>query len=216
MDSRAFVDQLETHNREVLDRLRQEETPQSECQDIPTLLRVALKNELEAVELAARWLPTTPEIDVKLGFARQAGDEAKHYGLIEDRLEALGVSVEGMDVLVGGFSPLTEFLLTLEDTVSRLAAGQFTREAIALVKNEQFIALCHEQGDETTACLYTDTIQSDERYHQQLGRRFLIEYAISDEQQQQAHEVCQKTLALAEELQGMFAERVGTARGPGC
>src|SRR5207253_3175303 len=49
--------------------------------EIVRRLKIAMKNELEASELAALWMPTTPEIDVKLGLARQSGDEAKHYRL---------------------------------------------------------------------------------------------------------------------------------------
>ncbi|MDB4953706.1 MAG: hypothetical protein JWO36_1275, partial [Myxococcales bacterium] len=31
-------------------------------------------------------MPSTPELDVKLAFARQAGDEAGHFQLVADRL----------------------------------------------------------------------------------------------------------------------------------
>ena len=54
---------------------------------VVNLLKVALKNEIEATESAARWLATTAELDVKLALARQVGDEAKHYRLIADRLQ---------------------------------------------------------------------------------------------------------------------------------
>jgi len=44
-----------------------------------------LANEISVSELAAAWMPSTPEIDVKLGFARQAGDEPGHFQLVADR-----------------------------------------------------------------------------------------------------------------------------------
>ena len=37
-----------------------------------------------------------------------------------------------------------------------MAAGQFTREAIAVVKNRQFIEFCERVGDRETAALYRD------------------------------------------------------------
>src|SRR5687768_17986314 len=51
------------------------------------------RSELEAAELAAYWIPSTPEVDVKLALARQAGDEARHYHLIEKHLESMGASL---------------------------------------------------------------------------------------------------------------------------
>src|SRR5262245_46195567 len=59
------------------------------------LLRVALKNELEAAEEAAIWLTSERDVEVKLALMRQCGDEAKHYRLIEARLAALGQNMAG-------------------------------------------------------------------------------------------------------------------------
>ena len=40
------------------------------------MLQVALANEVGVSELASAWMPSTQEMDVKLAFARQTGDEA--------------------------------------------------------------------------------------------------------------------------------------------
>ena len=90
----------------------------------------------------------TDDVDVKLAFARQAGDEAKHYRLIADRLRELGFDASGFDPLAKGYGPLFQYLDSLETTVERVAAGQFTREAIAVVKNRQFIEFCERAGDD--------------------------------------------------------------------
>src|SRR5213592_3650079 len=90
MDSREFVEELERANQEIMARMGREGAPEDSRADVPVLLRIALKNELEAFELAAHWIPTTPELDVKLGLARQVGDEAKHYRLLEARYRELG------------------------------------------------------------------------------------------------------------------------------
>ena len=78
--------------------------------------------------------------DVKLALARQAGDEAKHFRLIERRLGELGVDASAFDPAPR--SPMLEYLLSLTTTVERVAAGQFTREALALVRNDEFIRFC--------------------------------------------------------------------------
>ena len=136
-------------NQELLRRLAPESTLKPEVEgdlNVVNLLKVALKNEIEATESAARWLATTAEIDVKLALARQVGDEAKHYRLIADRLRELGFDAHGFDPLAKGYGPLFQYLDGLRTTVERVAAGQFTREAIAVVKNRQFIEFCEAAG----------------------------------------------------------------------
>lgn len=213
-----FVASLAEQNQTALERLgalsSAGEAPQE--LSIERLLRVALKNELEASELAAIWMTTTSELDVKLAFARQAGDEAKHYYLIADRLKALGVDAAKIDPREGGYSPLFEYLRQLQSTAARVAAGQFTREAIALVRNQCFIDYCEARGDHETAALYRDIIQPDEQHHQELGRRLLGIYASNDNEQQVASQAARRTIELAEEIQEMARLKVGISRAPGC
>jgi bacterioferritin (cytochrome b1) len=111
---------------------------------------------------------------------------------------------------------LFQYLTTLTDTVERLAAGQFTREAIALVKNRQFIELLETKGDYATAKLYREVIQPDEKHHHELGRRLLQKYAVTDEQQELARRASRKTLELAEELSGLALKKAGIHHAPGC
>ena len=219
MDSEAFVRDLDAHNQELLRRLAPEATLKPEVEGdltVMNLLKVALKNEIEATESAARWLTTTPEIDVKLALARQVGDEAKHYRLIADRLGELGFDARGFDPLAKGYGALFQYLDGLRTTVERVAAGQFTREAIAVVKNRQFIEFCEAAGDEATARLYRDVIEPDEHHHHELGRRLLLRYATTPELQEAARRAAARTLALAEELQGAALRTGGIHHAPGC
>src|SRR5215510_4130782 len=81
-DARAFVDELQTYvsgKLASLDLLKDDGGVVANQAEVIRRLKVALKNELEAAELAAFWIPSTPEVDVKLALARQAGDEARHY-----------------------------------------------------------------------------------------------------------------------------------------
>jgi len=213
-----FVTQLQEENRVTLERLGQLSAAGEAPQDLTVqrLLRVALKNELEASEIAAVWMTTTSELDVKLAFARQVGDEAKHYRLITERLAALGVDVEKIDPREGGYSALYEYLRQLQSTAARVAAGQFTREGIALVRNQCFIDFCESRGDHETARLYREVIQPDEQRHHDLGRELLARYAATDNEQQVSRQAARRTLELAEEIQEMARVKTGISRAPGC
>jgi hypothetical protein len=219
MTAAEFVAQLDAENQAALRGLEPDATLKPEIEgalNVPNLLKVALKNEIEATEIAARWLVTTDDVGVKLALARQVGDEAKHYRLIAERLGSLGIDAATIDPLTGGYGPLFKYLDTLVTTVERVAAGQFTREAIAVVKNRQFIEFCDRVGDKDTAALYRDTIEPDERYHHELGRRLLLRLATTPEAQAAATAAARRTLALAEELQKKALATAGIHHAPGC
>ena len=94
----AFVEQLEAWKTERLAPIiGAGQTSLARAADAPgdatQLLQIALANEINVSELAATWMPSTRELDVKIAFARQAGDEAGHFQLVADRLTALGFDV---------------------------------------------------------------------------------------------------------------------------
>jgi uncharacterized ferritin-like protein (DUF455 family) len=219
MTPEAFVRELDERNQTVLRRLEPDAALAPEVSgnlNVVNLLEVALRNEIEATEIAARWLTTTDDVEVKMAFARQAGDEAKHYRMIAERLRELGVPAGRFDPLAKGYGPLFRYLDTLTSTVERVAAGQFTREAIAVVKNRQFIEFCERAGDHATATLYRDVIEPDERFHHELGRSLLLRTAIGDEAQERARRAAHRTLSLAEELQSAALKTAGIHHAPGC
>jgi 1,2-phenylacetyl-CoA epoxidase catalytic subunit len=219
MTAAEFVAKLGAENEAALRGLAPDATLTPEVQgplNVPNLLKVALRNEVEATEIAARWLVTTDDVRVKLAFARQVGDEARHFRLIADRLRELGTDPDSVDPLAGGFGPLFKYLDSLTTTVERVAAGQFTREAIAVVKNRQFIEFCERVGDKTTATLYRDVIEPDERYHHELGRTLLLRLATTDDAQAKAAQAARRTLELAEELQKKALATAGIHHAPGC
>ena len=219
MTPEEFVKDLDERNQVILKRLEPEATLAPEVSGdltVLNLLKVALKNEIEATEIAARWLVTTDEVDVKMALARQAGDEAKHYRMIADRLRELGFDAHAFNPIAKGYGPLFNYLDRLTTTVERIAAGQFTREAIAVVKNRQFIEFCERAGDRVTATLYRDVIEPDERFHQQLGRSLLLRCANTVEAQERARRAAARTLELAEELQAAALKTAGIHHAPGC
>src|SRR5262249_45997570 len=145
--------QYVTRQLSELDLLKEPNIETAAPSEVIRRLKIALKSELEASELAAVWMPTTPEIDVKLALARQAGDEAKHYRLIEKRLEQLGASTVDFNPVAEGYGPMFQLLVGFESTVERVAGAQLARESLALKKNEQFIEFCEKAGDHETASL---------------------------------------------------------------
>src|SRR5437870_5166091 len=101
-DLHQYVDQ-QLH---ALDLLKDPDPGVPDASEVVRRLKMALKNEMEASELAAIWMPTTPEVDVKLGLARQAGDEAKHYRLIEKHLTERGIDLSGFNPTAEGYGPM--------------------------------------------------------------------------------------------------------------
>ncbi len=181
--------------------------------DTTKLLTIALANEINVSELAALWMPSTAEIDVKLAFARQAGDEAGHYMLIADRLAALGFATANISTTT---NPMFDFLRGLSTTVERIAASLFTLESIAYGVNENFIALCTQRGDAETVRIYREYIQPDEAAHQQLGQRLLAKYATTPELERVARETVGKLLDVAAASRAQAAAKLGTTCFPGC
>lgn len=209
MTSLEFVAGLVAEMEAVFARLGAREALEAESQgkvEIVTLLKAALRSEVEAAELGGFCLPTTPELDAKSAFAQQCGDEMKHYRLIVARLAELGEDVSQEDPLAEGYSPLYHYVKGLKTTVERIAAGPFAREAIARVRNEQFIELCEQMGDPGTADLYRRVIQPEEIHHHELGRKVLERLCTTPELQRLAAQAARNTLAIADEL-STLAER---------
>lgn len=218
MESKRFLQELDAM---VAARLEQIGAASSASEPAGTigvkeLLITALKKELEATEEAALWLPSETDVEVKLALARQCGDEARHYRLIEERLREMGVDTSAIVPFAEGRSPMFQFLAGLETTVERVAAGQYAREGLAKVYNEVFIQLCVARGDERTAALYRDIIQPDEGHHHSLGRKLLARLATTEETQEKARRAAARTLEIAEELQEMVRLKKGISCAPGC
>jgi uncharacterized ferritin-like protein (DUF455 family) len=212
MVATPFIAELEAHKNARLASMVGSDT--GAATDTVQLLQVALANEINVSELAAVWIPTTPEVDVKIAFARQAGDEAGHFQLVADRLMALGFHPGGF--VPPAESPLFAFMKALPTTVERIAAGLFTLESIAYGVNQSFMALCAQRGDDETVRIYREFIQPDEKAHQLLGQRLLEKYAITQEQQAVARATVDAVLDRAQTARTMAAKKLGTACFPGC
>jgi len=215
----VFVQQLESYVQEKLaspDLIKEAEIGPVDRSEVVRRLKMALKNELEASEIAAVWMPTTPEVDVKLALARQAGDEAKHYRAIEEHLRRMGADLSAFDPTAGGYGPMFQLLAGFTTTVERIGAAQFTRESLALKKNEQFIEFCEAAGDHETARLYREQIQPDEQWHVQLGRTVLERYVTTPELEMKARKAVEAVLELAVRIQNKQLKELKVTHAPGC
>ena len=215
----TFVEDLENYVTEKLaslDLLKEQEIGVVDRSEIVRRLKMALKNELEASEIAAVWIPTTPEAEVKLALARQVGDEARHYRLIEEHLEKMGIDLTAFDPAAGGYGPMFNLLAEFQTTVERIGAAQFTRESLALKKNEQFIEFCEAAGDDATAKLYREQIQPDEQWHVHLGRTVIEKYANTPQLQTQARNAVEAVLDLAMKIQNKQFNEMKVSHAPGC
>lgn len=217
MDATAFLQELDAFKAERLSPIigaGQTSLLGGASGDAEKMLQVALVNEISVSELAAAWMPGTPEVDVKIALARQAGDEAGHFQLVADRLAALGFELAGFRP--PGANPLFDYLRGLSTTVERVAAGLFTLESIAYAVNENFMAFCRQRGDAETVRIYREYIQPDELRHHKLGRQLLAKYATEPESQQRVREVVGRVLEIATATRAQAAARMGTACLPGC
>jgi hypothetical protein len=216
METNSFVRELETFKAERLAPMvaAGQTSLGGGPADAKRMLEVALANEINVSELAAGWTPSTAEIDVKIAFARQTGDEAGHFQLVAERLGALGFDMNGFSQ--PGENPLFRYMKGLSTTVERIAAGLFTLESIAYAVNENFISFCEQRGDSETVRIYRAYIQPDERAHQELGQKLLAKYATTPELQQAAREAVAKVIEIATAGRGQAAQRLGTACFPGC
>jgi bacterioferritin (cytochrome b1) len=215
LSGEAFDARLQAEMRELFDQLGENETLVSESQgrvDVVTLLKLALQSEMEASEIAALWMPSTPELEAKQVLAHQVGDEMKHYDLIARRLGELGEDLAGFDPVADGDSPL--YRRPLRSTVERIAAGPFAGEAIAEVRNAQFIAFCRSVGDEATARLYEETIQPEEVHHHEIAAAFLAHHCVTPALQETAAAAARTTLAIADELKTLAKKRSGLINVP--
>ena len=215
MEPQTFLKELEASNEVLLAKLGESEPAAAQpAADLRQLLQVALANEISVSELAAAWMPSTRETDVKIALAQQTGDEANHFTLIEGRLNALGFSTEGF--APPALNPLFAYLRSLETTVERIAAGQFTLESIAYRVNERFMKYCEQLGDQDTVKLYQQRIQPDELHHHRLGKMLLEKYAVTPEAQERARQAAAKTLEIAQQVRLLATQKLGTSCFPGC
>ncbi len=218
MDGKAFVEQLKAESEKLLAKLDSApplRVPPAATPALVALLKMALKNEAEAAEIAAEWVPTTPELEAKLAFARHAGDEARHYQLLAEKVRALSVPLEGFDPLAPP-SPVLAYLRTLDTTVERIAAALVAREAMGGRRNAQFVKFLEGLGQNEIAQLYREVINPDEERHHQAGCAVLAALAVTPQAQEAARRAAARLLEIGDQVRAAAMEKTGAPVVPGC
>lgn len=218
MDGRAFVEQLKSENERLLSKLDAAPSPGGPggaMAALVALLKMALKNEMEAAVIAAAWVATTPELDARLALARHAGDEARHYQLLAEKVRALGVSLDGFDPLEPP-SPVLVYLRTLHTTVERIAAALVAREAMGGRRNAQFLKFLEAAGQKGIAQLYREVINPDEERHHRVGCEILSALAVAPPAQELARQAARRLLEIGDQARSAAMEKTGAPVVPGC
>lgn len=177
------------------------------------LLMVALKNEWETTLLTSQWVTDEKDSDFRISLARLAGDEAKHFSLIEERLIKLG-AVKSLEEL-NSRTPLYHYLIQQKTTFDRAVTGPYAREALAVARNEVFLELCTKNNDLETIAIYNQ-IQKDEAHHHQLGKTFLQKNIKTKADFELAKQKITEVLTVVDEIQEMAIMKMGLCHLPGC
>lgn len=216
MHGDSFVRELLRENEGLLRKLDAEpQTAEVSSGAISGLLKAALKNEMEAAEIAAAWVPSTQDLATKIALGRHAGDEARHYDLLQSAAAELGVDLAGFHPLVPP-SPVLEYLRTLSTDEERVAAALVTREAMGARRNAQFLNFLEAAGYASLARLYRETINRDEELHHRTGCILLARLAINVETQQRARQAAARLLEIGDRMRDAFLQKTGAAVMPGC
>ena len=211
----AFVRELLIENEGALAKLDVDPAAASAPGHMVALLKSALKNEMEAAEIAASWVESTPETAVKLALARHAGDEARHYELLLAEATRIGMDLSGFEPL-NPPSPVLAYLQTLKTSVERVAAALVAREAMGARRNAQFMKFLQANKCDGLVALYRDVINPDEERHHRCGCQLLAKLAASAEDQQRARSAAARLLAIGERMREVFLEKTGATVMPGC
>lgn len=212
----ALVDALEVALRQRIQTLAEQISGRGTTARVPpmeALLKAALRNEWETALLSSIWVTDEEDPELRIDLARLAGDEAKHFTMIRERLEAIGGSIAADDL--NERSPLFAFLRAQQASMDRAVTGPFAREALAVARNEVFLEHCRDAGDTETIRMY-NVIQADEAHHFSVGRRFLEKHLRTEDQSERALQKMEQMLQVVDDIQEMIVLQKGLCRIPGC
>jgi uncharacterized ferritin-like protein (DUF455 family) len=138
------------------------------------LLHALAHIELNAIDLACDILARFPKAEMPRGFhddwVSVADEEAKHFGLLADRLAALGAAYGDLPAHDGLWLAAEE---TAGDLLARLAIVPLVLEARGLDVTPKMIGDLKRAGDEESAAVLA-VIYEEEIGHVAIGRRWFL------------------------------------------
>jgi uncharacterized ferritin-like protein (DUF455 family) len=203
VDASTYVSELEGKHQESFRQLVAAFTANLTKDNLAVtdVLKLEMRAVVEAIEVAALWLPDSEELEMKIALGSRAGECAQHFRLLGERLAALGVPLATFDARHGGYSKLFAFFRSLQTTEERAAAGFLTLGGLNLARFEALAQWCQERGDGETAAIYRGRLTEDEQRHVSEGRALLIRVAESEESQARARRSTYRTVEVVGELQ---------------
>jgi hypothetical protein len=168
---------------------------------ITDILRLEVRAVIEAIEVAALWLPDSETVEMKIALAGRCGDGARQFEALVERLGALGVPLGTFDPRHGGYSKLYAFFRSLQTTEERSAAGLLTVGRVNLARFEALAAMCQDKGDAETAQLYSERLMGDGLRQVAEGRRLVLAAVPNEESQARARRATYRTLEVVGEIQ---------------
>lgn len=192
-DPELFAAELDRRLAEA----RRAERLAAEPSPLPERLAAALREELEACEVAAAWMAGEFDLDLKLALAQRCGEKARHYRLLAGRLQALGADAARLDPLARGHSPLFRYLKSLETPCERIAAGLLAGGWLSRDRDSALAELCRAAGDLETATLLSEVMGAEDGEHHRVGRGLLVRLAVTPEDQERARRAVARTLQLS-------------------
>ena len=212
-----FIEQLDNFLRQRVDQLAEQirgtHNPNAKVPPMHILLQAALKNEWETALLSSQWVTDEKDPDLRIELTRLAGDEAKHFQMIEKRLKQLGY--EKNTAALDERTALYHFLMKQKSTFDRVVSGPYTREALAVTRNVVFLEHCKSVDDFETISVY-DEIQNDEGFHHRVGKKYLAKLIHTEEDFIKAKAKVEETLQVVDDIQEMIVMNKGVCRIPGC
>jgi len=211
-DPGVFVEELDRQLAAAVAGLA--DPPAAEPPGVAELLSAALREELEACEVAALWMAGEFDLELKLALAQRCGEKARHYRLLAGRLQALGADAARLDPLARGHSPLFRYLKSLETPCERIAAGALARAGLARARDAALAEVCQARGDLETARILREVIGPEDAEHHRLGRSLLARLAVTPEDQERARRAVARTLQLSEDRREPGRGKPAARRAP--
>jgi hypothetical protein len=136
--------------------------PPKERQALARIFSIIMWGELAAWKISAQLADRIVPLEGKLAAASQVHDEARHFYVMHDYLEALGEKPERMDFWA---RQVVEMTLSTDNLTKKLIGMQLTIETIALTIFQRV----REMGNEPVLAALLPYYERDEARHVGLG-----------------------------------------------
>ncbi len=198
-DAERFITDFHAKNQASLERhlVAFRAALAKEALDVVDVLRLAMKDSIEAAEVAALWFADCDDLNMKIGFAEQCGSAARHYRLIAGHIAALGSDT--FDPRSGGYSRFFGFLRSLQTPEERAAAGLVTLRTFNIGRLSVFADLADDRQDAETAAIFREQVTTDEHRVFETGWRQLIASSSTEESQARGRRAAFRIVELAAE-----------------